>query len=107
MFLTISTHPTTEPPRHPHQMFIIQILITPVQLTPPQTKTARYVSGSEIRIQYDAIRAIVNPIQQFGISLAQVIHLPFHPFIHLVKELYRLIFCPQGLYFLSIVSGNC
>jgi hypothetical protein len=107
MLLTISPNPATESPGHPHQMFVIQILITPVQVSPPQAKTTGNVSPPEIRIQNDAVRAIINSIKQFGVTLAQVIHLLFHSFIRLVKGLYYFIFCPQGLYFLSVVSGNC
>ena len=79
-------------------LIVIQILITPIQVTPPQTETAWNVSRSKICIQNDAVRAIVNPIKQFGISPAQVIHYLFRSFIRLVKELYCFIICPQGLY---------
>jgi hypothetical protein len=96
MFLTVGSYTTTESSRHSHQMFIVQIFITPMQVTPPQPKATCNVPRPKIGIQHDAVRAIVNPIQQFSVSLAQVVHHLFRSFNRLVEELYRFILCPQG-----------
>jgi hypothetical protein len=96
MFLTVGSYTTTESSRHSHQMFIVQIFITPMQVTPPQAKTSRNVPSPKIGIQDDAVRAIVNPIQQFSVILAQVVYHLFRSFNRLWSNFTVLSFARKG-----------
>jgi hypothetical protein len=59
-------------------MGVIQIIIVPVQTSPPIPKSTGTIPWSKESIQHDPVRTIVCPRQIFGIRLAQLVcHLGF------------------------------
>jgi len=70
----IPTNTTTQPPRHSHQMGIVQLIIRTHQSPPPGTKTACSLSHLKVGVQDNPIHAIIGGFQQALIILAKLIH---------------------------------
>src|ERR1700740_1122827 len=60
----IAANTTAEPAGHPHQIGVLQRLIGPGQRPPPDTEPAGIMPHPEIRVEDDAIHAIVAAAQQ-------------------------------------------
>jgi len=80
-----------ECPRHLPQMLVIELRVIPVELSPPTTHPAAGLPKREKRIEDDAVHAIVDPLQQLGVVLREVIG-RFH-----ARPLARF----------AVVSGSC
>src|SRR5215467_11555617 len=69
----ITTNATAEAAGHPHQVGVFERFIRSGQRPPPNTEPARIVSHAEIRVQDNAIDAIVAAAQQVLVESAQPI----------------------------------
>lgn len=69
----VASNTSTEPAGQPHQMGIVQRLVRSGERPPPHAETARAMPHPEIRVQNDAVYAIVAATQQFLVELAQTI----------------------------------
>src|SRR6516165_12263875 len=67
----VSTHATAEPAGQPHQVSVFERLVRSGQRPPPHTEPARIMAHAEVRVQNDAIDAIVATAQQILIESAQ------------------------------------
>src|SRR5262249_50555538 len=67
----ITTNATAEAAGHPHQGGVFERFIRSGQRPPPNTEPARIVSHAEIRVQDNAIDAIVAAAQQVLVESAQ------------------------------------
>src|SRR5262249_60938888 len=65
--------PARESPTHPTQMLITRWRAAPVQLPPPAAHATASLPQREEGVEDDAIHAIVDPLQQLGVILRQVI----------------------------------
>jgi hypothetical protein len=54
-------------------MLVIELRVIPVELSPPAAHAAAGLSHGEKGIEDDPIHAIVDPLEQLGIVLRQVI----------------------------------
>lgn len=67
-------HPAGEPPSHPHQMSVVQQLITiAVQPPPPHPKPTRVMTQREVGVDHDPVNTIVGTGQQIPIALAELV----------------------------------
>ena len=67
--------PTGKPPSHPHQVRVVQLLLTVlVQPPPPHPKPARVMPQRKVRVHDDAIHAVIAARQQIPIALAELIN---------------------------------
>ena len=71
--LGITTDATAEPAGQPHQVGVFERLVRSGQRPPPHSEPARIMAHAEIRVQNDAIDAIVAAVQQILIESAQPI----------------------------------
>jgi hypothetical protein len=68
------THPAGEPAGEPHQVRVIQPLITIAVLTPPpRPEATRRMPQREIRVEDDPVHAVIAARQQIAAPLAEVI----------------------------------
>ena len=67
----ITANATAEPAGQPHQVGVFERLIRSGQRPPPHTEPARIMAHAEVRIQNNAIDAIVAAAQQILIESAQ------------------------------------
>src|ERR1700719_539604 len=67
----ITANATAEPAGQPHQVGVFERLIRSGQRPPPHTEPARIMAHAEIRVQNNAIDAIVAAAQQILIESAQ------------------------------------
>jgi hypothetical protein len=73
----IASHAPAEPAGQPHQMGVIKGVVRSSERPPPHAEAARTMCHPEIRIQDNAIHAVVAAAQQISIKLAQsVCHAP-------------------------------
>ena len=69
-----SPHPTSEPAGHPHQMRVVQLLITTaMQPPPPHPKPTRVMTQREVGIKHDAIHAVITAGQQIAIAFGELV----------------------------------
>jgi hypothetical protein len=70
--------PAGEPPGHPHQVRVIQIIVgAAVQPPPPEPEPGRIMPQREIGIQHDPVHAVIRAGQQVPVTLGEVIsHTP-------------------------------
>ncbi len=74
--------PAREPPRHPHQMRVVQLVVTAlVQPSPPSTQPARLIPEWVERVKHDPINAVIGPNHQIRIPQTEFIagHPPTKP----------------------------
>ena len=62
-----------------HQMGVVQVVIGPIQSSPPGAKPARGAAHGEVGIQHDAIHAIVGALQEISVVLAKRVQHEFLP----------------------------
>jgi len=68
-------HPAGEPPGHPHQVGVVQQLITvTVQPPPPHPEPTRVVTQREIRVEHDPVHTIVGTGQQIPVAFAELVN---------------------------------
>ena len=68
-------HPTSEPTGHPHQMRIVQLLITTLMPPPPpHPKPARLMTQREVRVEHNAIHAVIAARQQIPLTFGELIN---------------------------------
>src|SRR6266404_2537970 len=67
----ITANATAEPPGHPHQVGVFERLIRSGKRPPPYPEPARIMAHAEVRVQDNAIDAIVAAAQQILIESAQ------------------------------------
>ena len=67
----ITANATAEPAGQPHQVGVFERLIRSGQRPPPHTEPARVMAHAEVRVQNNAIDAIVATAQQILIERAQ------------------------------------
>ena len=69
--------PAGEPPGHPHQVRVIELVIAAaMQPPPPAPEPARVMAQREIRVQHHPVHAIVRTGQQVPVPLSEVIGHP-------------------------------
>src|SRR5215510_3849953 len=74
MSFSITTHPTAESSRHPHQVCVVQFLFrSVVQPPPPESKAARRVAQSKVGVQNNTVHAIVAAIEIIAVIVAEFI----------------------------------
>ena len=95
----ITANATAEPAGQPHQVGIFERLIRSGQCPPPHTEPARIMAHAEVRIQNNAIDAIVATAQQILIESAQ----PVRHGRQVKGTLPQLQTAPQGPLFRSLV----
>jgi len=62
--------PAGEPPGHPHQVRVVQLVIAAVvQPPPPAPEPARPAPEREVGLQHDPVHAVVAAAQQIAIPL--------------------------------------
>ena len=61
----------TKTASQPHHMSVVQRGVRSSELPPPQPKTACVMSHPEIRVQYDAINAVIAAAKEILIESAQ------------------------------------
>jgi len=71
--LGVTAHAAAEAAGHPHQVSVLQRLVGPGQRPPPHAEPARIMPHPEIRVENDAIYAIVAVAQQILVEGAQPI----------------------------------
>src|SRR3977135_3270924 len=91
----ITANATAEPAGHPHQVGVFKRLIRSGQRPPPHPEPARIMAHAEIRVQNDAIDAIVAAAQQILIESAQ----PVRHGRHVTGTLPPASNCPAGATF--------
>src|SRR6476646_4396300 len=69
--LGITANATAEPAGHPHQVGVFERVVRSSQRPPPDTEPSGTMPHAEVRIQNDAIDAIVATAQQILIESAQ------------------------------------
>ena len=95
----ITANATAEAAGHPHQVGVLQRLVRSGQRPPPHTKPARIMAHAEVRVQDNAIDAIVAAAQQILIESAQ----PVRHGGQVTGTLPQLQTAPQGPLFRSPV----
>ena len=73
MGLGVTAHAAVEPAGRPHRVSVLQRLVGPGQRPPPHAEPARIMPHPEIRVENDAIYAIVAVAQQILVEGAQPI----------------------------------
>jgi hypothetical protein len=69
------TQPAGEPPGHPHQMRVVQLLIgVTMQPPPPHPKPARVMTQREVGIEHDAIHAVIAARQKIAITFTELVN---------------------------------
>ena len=99
MGFRITTNATAEPAGQPHQVGVFERLIRAGQRPPPHTEPARVMAHAEVRVQNNAIDAIVATAQQILIESAQ----PVRHGRQVTGTLPQLQTAPQGPLFRSPV----
>src|SRR4030095_2211955 len=102
MIFTITTHPTAESSRHPHQVRVVQFLLrSVVQPPPPGPKPARRVAQSKVGVQNDTVHAVVAAIEKIAVVVAEFIgiHGRYSTTASLLDST-----APKGPFFRSTVS---
>src|SRR5271168_2002841 len=69
--LGITANATAEAASQPHQVGVFERLVRSGQRSPPHPEPARIMAHAEVRVQNDAIDAIVATVQQILIESAQ------------------------------------
>ena len=85
--------PAGEPPGHPHQVRVIQLVVAAMQPPPPAPEPARVMAQREIHVQHHPVHAIVRTRQQARIPLSKVIG---HPPTVGPRDTSRQPDCPGG-----------
>ena len=63
-----------EPPGHPHQMRVVQILVgVVVPAPPPHPKPARVVPQRVVGVEHDPVHTVVTARQKIPVPLAETI----------------------------------
>jgi hypothetical protein len=67
------TKPAAEASRHAHQVFVVELLIGPVQRLPPVPKTSAVAATREPRVNHHPIHAIVLSFEKFRVSAGELV----------------------------------
>jgi hypothetical protein len=64
-------HPAGEPPRHPHQVRVVQLVLEAIVQSPPHPESARRVAQRVVGVEHDAIHAVIAAEQKIAVPLTE------------------------------------
>jgi hypothetical protein len=68
--------PAGEPPGHPHQVRVVELLIVAVQPPPPGPEPARVMPQRKVGVEHDPVHAVVAARQKIAIPLTEPVAEP-------------------------------
>jgi hypothetical protein len=70
-------HPTSEPTGHPHQIRVVQLLITTLMPPPPpHPKPTRAMTQQAVGVEHNTIHAVITARQKIHITFGELINHP-------------------------------
>jgi hypothetical protein len=68
-------HPTSEPTGHPHQMRVVQLLITTAMPPPPpHPKPTRVMPQRKVGVKHNTIHTVITTRQKITITFGELIN---------------------------------
>ena len=68
--------PAGEPPGHPHQVRVVQLLVVTMQAPPPGPEPARVVAQRVVGVEHDPIHTVVAAVEKIAVALAEPVGHP-------------------------------